>query len=222
MPFSGPWPSSGSMRNGVVSERRTLGPRTSGTESSSWPTPDASVRTGFNRSCPDGAARRPLLAEMVTQLPDEWDFIRKQAAKPIEGETDNEYWERQNLIPRNPNPGPSWPTPDVPNGGRSLPEGVTPESSTLDGLDDAVALETWPTPTATDSKSSGASYAKTETHNPGVTLTDAVLRIHPLDLTMPGAGRIISANGPGLSRRVLSPRFVEALMGWPDRWTEIE
>ena len=49
-PFSGTWPGSGSMRNGVVYERPTLAPVTAGKESSfwptapgNWPTPDANA-----------------------------------------------------------------------------------------------------------------------------------------------------------------------------------
>lgn len=34
-----------------------------------WPTPDAGVRTGFNRSASDGAANRPLLAEAANMWP---------------------------------------------------------------------------------------------------------------------------------------------------------
>ena len=71
LPFSGRWPRSGTMRNGSVSPRQPWEPRTDGKGSSSsdgegdWPTPDASVRTGYNRSASPGAAKRPLLAEKV-------------------------------------------------------------------------------------------------------------------------------------------------------------
>ena len=42
-PYSGTWPRWGSMRSGACSRRPPLAPRTSGSGSTSWPTPDASA-----------------------------------------------------------------------------------------------------------------------------------------------------------------------------------
>ncbi|GEL75179.1 hypothetical protein [Myxococcus virescens] len=59
---------------------------------------------------------------------------------------------------------------------------------TLDSLAPQVASGLWPTATATDAKASGsAGYAKTATHNPGTTLTDATVRYPqwPVDAVWP-------------------------------------
>lgn len=68
-PFSETWPRAGSMRSGTVSARRRSERLTSEIGSGFWPTPDASVRTGFNRSDSPNAAKRPLLAEAVKMWP---------------------------------------------------------------------------------------------------------------------------------------------------------
>lgn len=70
----------------------------------------------------------------------------------------------------------------------------------------------WPTPTASDAKASGAADYSTESgRHEGITLTDAAVRSPPDHLT--------SKDGAAISTRaVLNPRFVEALMGFPDGW----
>lgn len=75
----------------------------------------------------------------------------------------------------------SWPTPTVPNGGRSLPEGTTRTGMTPEGVkrqvDLSQAVKRWPTPTASDAKASGAAgYPTSTTHHAGTTLTDAAVR----------------------------------------------
>ena len=76
------------------------------------------------------------------------------------------------------------------------------------------AMVGWPTPTATDSKAGGSRNTAASKAHPGLSLSDAVT-------TGDSAGRRDRSTGrggiPGLG---LSPRFVEALMGFPDRWTE--
>lgn len=59
-------PRSGTMRNGVLSERPMLAQRITETGSSFWPTPDASVSTGYNQSASPGAAVRPALARLAS------------------------------------------------------------------------------------------------------------------------------------------------------------
>jgi len=63
--FLGTFPRSGTMRSGVVFERPTLARPTVGKGFSSWPTPDASVSTGYNQSDSPGAAKRPALAALA-------------------------------------------------------------------------------------------------------------------------------------------------------------
>jgi hypothetical protein len=59
----------GSMRNGACTPLPKSAPRTGATAGSAWPTPDASVRTGFSKSASAGAANRPLLAEAARRWP---------------------------------------------------------------------------------------------------------------------------------------------------------
>jgi hypothetical protein len=66
---SGALPRSGSMRNGVCIARVTSVPPTSESDGSVWPTPDASVRTGYNQSPTPGATARPLLAQIARSWP---------------------------------------------------------------------------------------------------------------------------------------------------------
>jgi DNA (cytosine-5)-methyltransferase 1 len=85
-----------------------------------------------------------------------------------------------------------------------------------------------PTPTSSDHKASGASYAATETHNPGTTLTDATVR-QAADfgryapaiarweaLTRPAPAPTEPTGKNGAHR--LSPAFVEWMMGLPAGW----
>lgn len=63
-----------------------------------------------------------------------------------------------------------WATPVAANGGKESPRPNTPKPQ----LPWQASQAAWPTPTQQDQASSGSmNYAKTATHNPGVTLTDA-------------------------------------------------
>lgn len=89
------------------------------------------------------------------------------------------------------------------------------------------ALRLLPTPTSTDHKASGsAAYAKTATHTPGTTLTDATVRQPEawgayaaaierwVGITRP-VPAATEPTGKGGAHR-LSPRFVEWMQGLPD------
>lgn len=54
----------------------------------------------------------------------------------------------------------------------------------------------WPTPTQQDQASSGASYPKTATHNPGLTLTDAARLTGPARLT--ASGEMLTGSDAGM------------------------
>ncbi len=109
-----------------------------------------------------------------------------------------------------------WSTPSVADttGGHRSRSGTRSDELLLNGQ-----VTKWPTPTTQDSRSSGSMYPKTATHQPGVTLTDAAVRggrsmSSRRDQTTPTNGANTSSDG-----RVLNPRFVEALMGFPKDWT---
>lgn len=86
-----------------------------------------------------------------------------------------------------------------------------------------------PTPTATDRKASGASYAPSATHHAGTTLTDATVRQpERFGEYAPAIARweaVLGRPAPAPTEPTgrdgsqrLSPRFVEWLMGLPDGW----
>lgn len=99
-----------------------------------------------------------------------------------------------------------WPTPTT----QDAKNNAGPSQWERNTLPLNVEVMMWPTPTAMDSHSSGGKEGK------NVTLTDATVRSSRPD------DQPESPNGkPGSTRlRVLNPRFVEALMGWPIGWTD--
>lgn len=91
------------------------------------------------------------------------------------------------------------------------------DGDTRPRLSDQVAC--WPTPTAQDASSSGSRNAPGSRAHKGVSLSDMVT-------TGGSAGRrglTTPRDGAATSQRAaLSPRFVEALMGFADGWTDCE
>lgn len=91
------------------------------------------------------------------------------------------------------------------------------DGDTRPRLSDQVAC--WPTPTAQDASSSGSRNAPGSRAHKGVSLSDMVT-------TGGSAGRrglTTPRDGSSTSQRAaLSPRFVEALMGFADAWTDCE
>jgi hypothetical protein len=106
-----------------------------------------------------------------------------------------------------------WATPttrDWKDTGAAVERGDVPENALL-----GRQVARWPTPTSMDSRSSGsAGYATTETHSAGVTLTDRAVR------GLRGPTTATDGASTSTAGRVLNPRFVEALMGWPIGWTD--
>lgn len=123
-----------------------------------------------------------------------------------------------------------WPTPAVPNGGRSLPaEIVLNAGRGPDGRKHQVNLhnlvEIWPTPTTADHVGSRRITAMTPEwkSNPGTTLTDAVWLFEgeagtgfsPQDPSSWMSGPKSSGSTPKLN-----PEFVNWLMGFPTGWND--
>ena len=108
-----------------------------------------------------------------------------------------------------------WPTPTA------TPYGSGQNGNPRDGRDaykhpKTPSLDTlarnWPTPTVSDAiNSRRAGYMIRG--NPGTTLNDAADFHHGEETRTPGE--------PGKSKLVLSPAFVEALMGFPQGWTAL-
>ena len=240
--FSGPWPRSGSMRSGRVFEPQTSEARTSesggsawltphgfcGTEEATgrqggggefakqatmWPTGRASMGKGSYQTEGNGDGRLEVVAERLWQTPKasgEPESAASRAARGSGGQ-DLESSARE------------WPTPcaslnamrthaPVPSDGDGAPRTLS------------AATESWPTPTAGDSKASGG-RSGTQAHQ-GTSLTDAAVREPRWDgqphflpvLRIPQPGPPSSPPAPTLLR--LNPRFVEWLMGFPCGWTD--
>lgn len=101
-----------------------------------------------------------------------------------------------------------WPTPDVPNGGRRLDEGATTTGMTPNGKKQQVGLENavrfWATPTATD-------YGSNQSPSEGAAVRPSL------------RGQATAQVGSdGSPPAVLSPQFVETLMGFAIGWTDFE
>jgi hypothetical protein len=127
-----------------------------------------------------------------------------------------------------------WPTPVVPNGGRSPRGGMSPSGMTPDGKKRQVDLQhavrmvearMWPTPNATDGSKAPKFFPR---GNPS--LPQAV-NMFPTPTASDAAG------GPAYSRPpsqegsptlkestpgALNPMWVEWLMGFPAEWTDLE
>jgi hypothetical protein len=98
-----------------------------------------------------------------------------------------------------------WPTPNVPNGGRTLSPGTTMTGKTPDGKKRQVGLENavklWPTPTSNED-----SYR----------LNGDTQQSKSLGAMAAHEGRALGTGGQ------LNPTWVEWLMGFPLGWTDLE
>lgn len=110
-----------------------------------------------------------------------------------------------------------WYTPNVPNGGRTLSEDISPTGMTADGVKRQVGLENqarlWATPRGIEGEKGGRWQQSGD--------APKVLTLTGQALSLPD--RPISTDGDGSShiRRTLNPLFVEWLMGWPPGWTSL-
>jgi hypothetical protein len=210
MKCSPTWPSSGSMCGGRVCARATSEPLTDESGSSSWPTPTAadygSSQNGSNASRPSGGppslSTRARTGEWATPLasdthPKSQKFTNQGRPTPV----DNLPMQVSKL----------WPTPIERNGSEAGSPGRPNPKRPAAGLDLGTEAKLWATPTTTDAASAARGTTTTGIMHSGESLTDQMRRIDgPQDRPTPKAGR----GGP-----VLDPRFVEALMGFPDGWT---
>lgn len=179
-----------------------------------WPTPDAGVRTGFNRSASDGAANRPLLAEAANMWP----------------------------TPNTPSGGPNTKSTPTHTGGMDLEGAVamraTPSVADVTGghmtrggvrsgellLPGQAAIHWWATPAARSTK--GGHSEEALTRQDGKSRMD----IHNQAIYFPPflQGETSTTDGEPSSpstrgsRRLLNPDFVEWLMGWPIGWSALD
>jgi hypothetical protein len=168
--FSGIWPRAGTLRNGCVYERPMWVPAISGTEFSSWPTPDVAMSngvrqedgkrcTGLNTHAEQwltpkgpsggGSKDRTTLGGGLRKLEDQAEFW---------GTPTSRDWKDAAAM---------WQTPTVPNGGRTMtPEEAAASGATAKGKR-TVGLENqamfWATPRAEDSESTGGHRGTADT-----------------------------------------------------------
>lgn len=241
--YSGPWPTSGSMRNGAVSARpRSALPTLESAFSSLLPIPSAaSFGTSQNGQRPDGStfkqAGKPSLETMARQnlLPTPKVHMRGvQSRSPGDERPELEAMARRGLLP----------TPTV---GDSKASGSrnTAQSSAHTGT----SLTDWlnqdggtgrllPTPNAGDGRHGGPNsrFKRGNLHlsSQAVRLAEQMEEGERLSLPTPTARdykgpsarakRHTGACLPGAlgqTSRCLNPRFVEWMMGWPLGWTQI-
>lgn len=105
-----------------------------------------------------------------------------------------------------------WPTPLAEDTHAKM-HGETRPSGGNPNLPMAASL--WPTACTTDAASSGRASTTTDVMHPGVSLTDAMRSFFTITDGRPAP----PTKKGGRGGPVLDPRFVEALMGFPDGWT---
>lgn len=250
--YSGSWPKAGSMRSGSCYERPTWERRTSGSASSSWPTPDANTATYSN------GKRGQNIREASTNWPTPFGFQAGNGPDGNEFSTAVRKWASPNAHDaRRPQDDHStqganlqreadrWPSPrsedsescgNRPNAKDSLtgatknwptpaanPQAPNKNSNSLGPSSLGEAADKWPTPASRDEKG-----ANSETH---CTVTGGG-RKHMDQLSnfaehSPQAQAIAKAGEESsaprrTSRPRLNPAFVCWLMGWPWWWTRAE
>lgn len=214
--FSGTWPRAGMMRRGIACPQQPSAPRTKGTGSSwsrgEYPTPSA---VSYGTSQNEGKVEHSRPATAGTPSLETWARAGGPSAEPK---------------------GPAWPTPlarERPKPGQDGPgrrtvglattakragSWPTPTNHDAKGGTGATGFGSlardarhWPTPTCGDMRRSGSRVENAETKaHPGTSLTDATCR--------PGLpGLPTCPHGPTCPR-VLNPRFVLWLMGFPPTW----
>lgn len=200
--FCGTWPTSGSMLNGVVSRRPTSAPRTAGNGSSSWPT------AGAASSWPTPTATNPNEGEPVEKWQQRQQRRRRRnLATLTDGHVKSMPLGMASRL---------WQTPSVADttGGHATRGGARSGELLLAGQ-----ARQWPTPTAAEGQRH--SDPMRDRAGPSLTLIEVGSLFGPPDQTTPTGGDGCSPSTPGL-RRVLNPRFAEALMGLPRDWMSCE
>ena len=158
-PFSGPWATSGSIRNGVYFPRPRSARRTSASGSSSWPSPD----TGLS---PEGHGRRGGSRKNGHQSGED---LKAAAA----------LWQRMWPTPTATPYGSSQNGINGIGGENERPSANTPSLERK--------ARNWPTPTLGDSKASGHRQdTRTPTSHDGTTLSDAIQKLWPTPRTITG------------------------------------
>jgi hypothetical protein len=208
-----------------------------GSACSSWPTAKA-LTGGANSQREARGAGGPDLQEMVQQWPTPMAGTPAQNGNSAAGNSD--FSRRAEELAAE-----MWKTPDVPNGGRAMPEGMTLTGRRPDGTKGQVGLENqaklWPTPSAMQDTKGDADLGAIERREAMGKQIGLAHRSRQFSRPVPATAQhgptlsqlrpiwrllrdsLIASHGratwrrlwKGKAKRRLNPLFVEWLMGWP-------
>lgn len=249
--FSETWPDSGMTRNGFAFEHQTLERPTSESGSSRWPT----ARQEDGESCGNHPGATDSLTGATRNWPTPDAQLMNDGADPVnhaariqrlkdKGINGNGEGITLAMAVRTPD---KWPTPAVPNGGRTSNTADTREDGSKRQIDLGAIAPMWQTPATDSFRSRGGDRKdemgldqqarffptpaerdyrtpnkKTFRDRGGETKGEQLQNFvehSPLVQTIPDGEP--SSNSGQTSRRRLNPRFVEWLMGFPPGWTEL-
>ena len=212
-PSSVDWPPSGTMRRGICSALPRSAPPISVSGSSfsrdEYPTPSA---TPYGTSQNEGEVPHDRPTKGTLSLETWAKAWATPSARDGKGSFNGHSRGGQDLSENAQN----WPTPVVPNGGRT----TNTSSHREDGSKRQVILDAvvrhWPTPSTEQRHDYQRDHGNSE--KPYPTLQGAAKSFHSSR-----RGPEISSCGPGCSpsHRRLNPLFVEWLMGWPIGWSSV-
>ena len=228
--FSGTFPASGTMRSGVLYPRQASEPPTEENESSSWPTPDASVSEGYNQSASKGAQKRPALAGKVKDWPT--PRANESTGKCVHGQGGLDLQTEVAL----------WNTLTTED---AKGRGYTYDKGDKDKPRMSLVGQAWATPTSRDHKDGANPSEKVPTNsllgrhaprtmqngkaslNDGPTLrqpwpTPNAVTNHNRGSLQEYGGKGNAFRGTEMGSLRLNPSFVEWLMGFPIGWTALE
>ena len=214
--FSQTWPRSGSVSNGIASERPTWAPATSGSEFSSWPTSRSS----------DGSKGGPIQREssgdlMLPSAAVQWmtpmvpNGGRSVSAEVVAAKGQTEGGTR--TVGLESQVRHAWATPDCNTSTKS--NGLMGPNIREQAASFALA-STWPMPASRDQKGeNGEAYMQNGMDRLHLDQLPNFVKFrfsHPAPEALHGPE---SSTTPATSRPRLNPAFVCWLMGWPWFWT---
>lgn len=191
------WPTSpkaGGLRNGTCFQRRSSARLISGNESFSWQSPNTVDATGRKYQRSGQTEYQCLPGQVESEYPEHM--------KRLEGESDNEYWERMNKLDRMRAP-------------CTAPDAPQKNSNTKNGPKNFQEALNWPTATMADAINGSGRH---ERGNP--TLAGAVTGRPVLEYGS-NHGSSLGRWPTPRTRRKLNPAWVEQLMGLPEDWTRV-
>ena len=216
--YSEAWPRAGTMRSGIACRHKPSAPLTAGIGSSwsrgEYPTPSA---TPYGSSQNEGKVPHKRTTNgtpsLTTRAGKLWPTPRANAAMTTGLATDSNRARNTGRLEEAVG-SMMWPTPTASDGRAKGTTGRAGRGQS--GASLAGTARHWPTPTARDDdRRVRGRAAQGSGRREGTTLTDATCRT-------PGHQAQATCTHGGDCRWRLNPRFVEALMGFPAGWTDVD